>query len=202
VPVTSRTLVLASTSTYRRDLLDRLGVPFTVAAPPVDERAYDHRFEQLDDTAFAAELARAKANSLRTAWPDAWILAADQIAVLPGPLRLLLHKPGSARGAIEQLMQLAGRTHVLTTAVTLLDARTGVHLEAANTHRLSMRPFPVEEAEAYVHKYAPLDCVGAYRIEDAGIALFESIEGNDQTGIVGLPLMAVAGLLRQVGVLT
>ena len=98
-------------------------------------------------------------------------------------------------------MRLAGHTHVLTTAVTLFDAKSGAHYPAIDVHHMTMRPFARAEASAYVEACRPLDCVGAYRIEDAGIALFQKIEGSDQTGIIGLPLIAVARLLRQVGLL-
>jgi septum formation protein len=194
-------LVLASTSRYRAELLSRLQVAFAVAAPTFDEDAHRGSFADTDDETFALQMARGKAHSLAAAHADDWILAADQIAVLPGPPRCLLTKPGAAAAAVDQLMALAGRTHRLVTGVVLLHPRTGAEHTALDVHRLTLRDLPRAEAEAYVRDFAPLDCVGAYRIEDAGIKLFARIEGHDYTGIVGLPLIAVAGLLRQIGAL-
>lgn len=196
-----RTLVLASTSRYRRELLARLEVPFLAAAPEFDERAEDHRFAALGPAEFAVHLARGKAGSLRQGHPHAWILGADQVAVLPGPPDELLHKPGSEAQAVDQLMCLSGRTFELVTGVVLLDAATGESRAAVDHQRLTMRPFGRPEAEAYVARHRPLDCAGSFRIEDPGIKLFARIDSADFTGIIGLPLLAVAGLLRGVGLL-
>lgn len=191
-------LLLASTSPYRRTLLERLGVPFEVAAPQFDESAHDDLFDRLDDGAFASKLALGKAQSLVDSHPQALILAADQIATLPEP-RTLLHKPGTAERAVDQLMQLAGRTHTLTTGVVLLDASTGRAEQAVDQQRLTMRAYSRGEAAAYIEHAQPLDCVGAYRVEDRGITLFDRIEADDVTGIMGLPLLHVCDLLRRFG---
>lgn len=198
----TRPLVLASTSRYRRELLDRLEVPYVAAAPDFDERAEDGRFAAFGPADFACHLARGKAASLRAAHPDAWILAADQLAVVDeGGAEGLLHKPGDEEAAVAQLLRLAGRTHELVTGVVLLDARSGARREAVDRQRLTMRAFDEAEARAYVLRHRPLDCAGSYRIEDAGIKLFARIDGDDFTGIIGLPLLAVARLLREVGIL-
>lgn len=194
------TLILASTSRYRRELLERLEVPFETDAPDFDERSLDGRFGTMDHTAFALEQARGKARSLVGRYPQALILAADQIAIHPGPPERLLTKPGDEATAVEQLMGLAGQTHQLLTGVVLLDARSGVETTTTDLHRLTMRRFDRAEAQAYVGRHRPVDCVGAYRIEDAGIKLFERIEGEDFTGIIGLPLLSVSRLLRAAGV--
>jgi septum formation protein len=191
-------LVLASTSRWRAELLARLELPFTSAAPRFDERGEDHQFAQLGPRAFALHLARGKAHSL-AADSSAWILAADQLAILDEPSGpQLLHKPGTSERAIEQLMRLRGRTHQLVTAVVL--TRGTIEHHAFAEQRLTMRSFSLAEATAYVTKHQPLDSVGAYHIEDAGIRLFERIEG-DYTGIIGLPLLAVCRLLRAAGLL-
>lgn len=195
----SRPLVLASTSRYRHKLLSQLDLPFLAAAPTVDERAEDHRFADLGSDGFALFLAHAKANSLRASHPDGWILGADQIAVLPpGDL---LHKPETGERAVEQLMRVSGHVLNLVTGVVLLDATTGVTREAIDRQALTFRAFGREEAEAYVARHQPLDCAGSFRIEDAGITLFERLDGADFTGIIGLPLLAVCRLLRGVGLL-
>ena len=198
-----RPLVLASTSRSRHALLARLELPFEALTPDLDERAEDHRLADLGPHGLALHLARGKAESLRRARPDAWILAADQLAVLgdpPGPYELL-HKPATVDDAASQLLRLAGRTHSLVTGVVLLDARTGERREAVDHQRLTMRPFGEAEARAYAERHRPLECAGAYRIEDPGIKLFARIDGADFTGIIGLPLLAVAALLRDVGLL-
>lgn len=193
-------LVLASTSAARRTLLDRLEIAFAVAAPDYDEDAQRHHFEHDTDAAFALRLARGKAESLAERFGDRYLLAADQVAVLPGPPRRLLDKPGREDVAIEHLMALSGRTHHLTTGVVLRTPQGRV-LEAVDEQRLTLRAFDQAEAKAYVRRHRPLECAGSYRIEDAGIKLFERIEGQDYTGIIGLPLLAVARLLRDVGLL-
>jgi septum formation protein len=195
----TRPLVLASTSRYRHKLLAQLDLPFAVAAPDYDERAQDHRFAELGPEGFALHLARGKAESLRGAHPDAWVLAADQVAVLsPGEL---LHKPGTPERAVEQLLRASGRVMHLVTGVVLLDAATGAHQGALDRQALGLRSFGRAEAEAYVARHQPLDCAGSFRIEDAGITLFDRIDGADFTGIIGLPLLAVCRLLRAVGLL-
>ena len=194
-------LVLASTSAARRALLERLEVPFVVDAPEFDEAAHGDRFEGMTDAEFALLLARGKAQSLAARHPERWIVAADQVAVLPGPPRRRLDKPGREDVAIEHLVALSGRTHHLTTGVVLLHPGHGEQHEAVDEQRLTLRAYDRAEAEAYVRRHRPLECAGSYRIEDAGIKLFQRIEGQDYTGIMGLPLIAVAGLLRRVGVL-
>ena len=195
----TRPLVLASTSRYRHKLLAQLDLSFVTAAPNFDERPEDHRFAALGAEGFALYLAHAKASSLRTSHSDGWILAADQIVVLPpGDL---LHKPETAERAVEQLMHMSGHQIHLITGVVLLDAVTGVAHDAIDRHHLTLRAFGRAEAEAYVARHLPLDCAGSFRIEDAGIALFERIEGADFTSIIGLPLLAVCRLLRSVGLL-
>ncbi|MBK8713687.1 MAG: Maf family protein [Deltaproteobacteria bacterium] len=221
-------LVLASTSRYRRSLVERLGVPFAAMAPDFDERAHDDAFERLGPHAFALQLARGKAASVARALVAAagtsvgasatpaddadvcpradggrWILAADQLALLPAgadaPARLL-HKPGTPVAAVEQLMTLAGREHRLVTAI-VLRGHDGTEHHGVDEVVLHMRAFGRAEAEAYVDACAPLDCAGSYRVEDRGITLFRAIDGADPTSIMGLPLLLTASLLRRAGLL-
>jgi septum formation protein len=198
--VSAPRLLLASTSRFRAELLSRLGVEFDRDEPDFDERAHDHRFGELDAPAFAELLARGKAQSLAARHPDAYILAADQLAVVREDGRAeLLHKPPTAQAAVDQLMRLAGREHELITAVVLRGPDATVQV-GFDHHRMHMRPFGRPEAEAYVRKRTPTDSVGAYHIEDEGIALFEAIDGRDFTGIIGLPLLTVAPMLRRAGI--
>jgi septum formation protein len=195
-------LVLASTSPYRAELLERLEVPFEALPPDYDEDAQVHHFDVLGPEAFALHLARGKAESLRGERPEAWILAADQVGVLgaEGAARLL-RKPGDPESAVARLMELAGRTHELVTGVVLSAPGDEPAREVVDRQRLTMRAFGRAEAADYVARYRTADTVGAYRIEDAGIKLFERIESRDFTGIIGLPLLAVGRLLRDAGLL-
>ena len=196
--LTMRPLILASTSPYRAELLARLEVPFQGVAHRFDEERALPRFEALGPEDFALHLARGKAQSLSESYGDAWILAADQIGVLEGEDgNSLLRKPGREAAAIEQLMRMSGRQHRLITAVVLLDAQSGAEHHAVDRQHLTMRPFDRGEATRYVEKWRPVDCAGSYRIEDAGIKLFSDIQSSDFTGIIGLPLLAVARLLRE-----
>nr|WP_255216072.1 nucleoside triphosphate pyrophosphatase [Pseudenhygromyxa sp. WMMC2535] len=201
-------MILASTSRWRAELLARLELDFESLAPDFDERAHDGRFAELGPRDFALLLARGKAESLvaKLGARAAWVLAADQIAVLDeGAGPVLLHKPGSAAKAVAQLMRLRGRSHSLVTAVVLARVAggrvVGEPTWAIDEQRLTMRSFAEAEAADYVARHRPVDSVGAYHIEDAGIRLFERIEGEDYTGIIGLPLLAVCRLLRAQGLL-
>ena len=202
-PGSGRTLVLGSSSKYRAELLGRFGVPFEQESPDVDERAYDGRLAELGPEGLALVLARAKADALRREGGERWLLCADQVGVVAegDGRRRLLSKPGEPERCVEQLMSLAGRTHRLVNGVVLLDEATGEARERVDVQELTMRDFSRAEAEAYVRDALPLDSAGGYRIEDRGILLFERIASDDFTGIIGLPLLSTAGLLREVGLL-
>lgn len=189
-------LVLASTSRYRIEILKRLDLPFETRAPTIDERSFDDQFPTSTPEDFAQCLALAKARSVLDAeGDDTWVLGADQLAILPTDPPVMLHKPGTTARAIDQLMELSGREHHLVTGVALVGSG-GVHT-AADRVTLRMRAFDRAEATTYIERYAPLDCVGSYRIEDAGIRLFEDLAGSaDPTSIMGLPLVVVCRLLR------
>ncbi len=196
-----RPLVLASTSRYRKLLMERLELPFTAVAPDYDERAEEAALGDLPPAELAERLSLGKAESLRARFPSAWILGSDQIPVIPGEPDEILYKPETEARAVDQLMQLAGRAHVMLTAVVLLDAVTGTVTSALDRQVLVMRRYSRAEAQAYVRAHRPLDCAGSYRLEDPGIKLFERIEGGDYTGIIGMPLMSVTRLLRGAGLL-
>ncbi|MFO0627945.1 MAG: nucleoside triphosphate pyrophosphatase [Polyangiales bacterium] len=189
-------LVLASTSRYRRGLLARLGVDFEAVAPDCDEEALKPGLAHLEVPARAQHLARAKAQSVAAQFPDAVVLGSDQIAEVDGEV---LDKPGTPERARGQLLRLAGRTHRLHTAVTLLHAPSGRLVEHVDTTRLTLRALSTDAVARYVERDAPLDCCGSYRVESLGIALFARIEGDDPTAIEGLPLMRVAAMLADLG---
>lgn len=185
-------LILASSSPYRRQLLARLGVPFTVVPPKVDEAAFDDR--GLAPADLAVRLARAKATAIARHHADAIVIGSDQLACVDGRP---LGKPGSAPAAAAQLRLLAGREHLLTTAVAIVHPRGMV--EFADTAVLTMRALADDEIDRYVAADQPLDCAGSYRIEGLGIALFARIDCADHAAILGLPLLRLAHELRALG---
>jgi septum formation protein len=186
-------LVLASTSRYRAALLGRLGVPFRGVAPDCDEDAYKAR--GLTPEALAETLALAKAESLRGSLePSATIIGSDQVAAIDGEI---LGKPGSPEAAAAQLARLAGRTHRLVTAVAVLQGERV--LRHTDVTRLTMRPLTEAQIARYVAADQPLDCAGSYKLEERGVALFSSVESADHTAIVGLPLIALTGMLIALG---
>jgi septum formation protein len=187
-------LVLASTSRYRRELLARLVSDFRVVAPDVDEapRAGE------TPAALAGRLAQAKAVAVAAACPDSLVVGSDQVAELGGRI---LGKPGTREAARAQLAASSGRTVVFHTAVCLADARSAPpRCEAAiDRTEVVFRPLADEEIARYVDREQPLDCAGSFKAEGLGIALFEHIGTKDPTALIGLPLIALARLLRAAG---
>jgi len=185
-------IVLASTSRYRRILLERLGWPFEVAAPGVEEAALPG--ERPADTAL--RLAEAKARAVASQYADALVIGSDQVAELDGRA---VGKPLDHADARAQLRAASGRTVVFHTGVALVNARTGgaqVRLvDVASTFRL----LSDDDIERYLTREQPYDCAGSVKSEGFGIALFERIESDDPTALIGLPLITVAALLRAEG---
>jgi septum formation protein len=185
-------LVLGSTSIYRRALLERLGLPFRWRPPLCDEASL--KGAALEPRSLAATLAHAKATSLAAAEPDATIIGCDQVVSFRGQI---FGKPGSVGSAVAQLAAMAGQTHELITALVVVQ-RDRV-LEHTDVTTLTMRRLSHAAIERYVAADQPLDCAGAYKLESRGIVLFERIESEDHTAVVGLPLMALVTILRELG---
>lgn len=188
-----RILVLGSSSSYRRTLLERLGLPFEVAAPHIDEGVIAG--ESL--AAAALRLAEAKARAVAAVYRNALVIGCDQIANCAGAP---LGKPGTRERAIAQLTQMSEQTVVFHTALALVNSASG-HcsrrlVDVASTFRRLNR----DEIVAYVDRERPLDCAGSVRSEALGIALFEKITSDDPTALIGLPLIALTDLLRAEGV--
>jgi septum formation protein len=182
-------LVLASTSPYRRALLARLGLPFRCLVPLIHEDAL--KLGNWGPRELAEHLALAKARSLSEAEPNATIIGSDQLVSFEGRI---FGKPGSAQRAVDQLSAMAGSSHQLITSVAVwTKERTYVHTDITTMH---MRPLSREEVERYVAADVPLDCAGSYKLEERGITLFERIQTQDYTSIMGLPLIALTSLLR------
>lgn len=187
-------LVLASTSRYRRELLGRLGLPFRCLAPAVDETALPGEAP----AALATRLALAKARAAATACPRALVIGGDQVADLDGRT---LGKPGSVEAARAQLTACSGREVLFHTAVCVVDTRhEPARTQAvADSTRVVFRRLAAAEIARYVEAEHPLDCAGSFKAEGLGISLFERIESADPTALVGLPLIALARLLRTAG---
>lgn len=187
-----RPLVLASTSRYRRGLLERLGCPFVVAAPGVDESA---RPGEAAGTV-ALRLSEAKARAVASHYADALVIGSDQVADCNGRH---VGKPVNRDGALAQLRMLSGQTVVFHTGVALVDARSGrcqVELvDVAST----FRTLTDAEIAAYVDREQPFDCAGSVKAEALGIVLFDRIVSDDPTAQIGLPLIALTRLLRAEG---
>ncbi|HEY5637005.1 MAG TPA: Maf family nucleotide pyrophosphatase [Burkholderiales bacterium] len=187
-----RPLVLASTSQYRRQLLERLRVPFLCAAPQTDETPAPG--ESPAET--ASRLARAKAHAVTAAHPDALIIGSDQVACL-GAQRL--DKPGTHAVAVAQLTALSGRTAEFHTAVCLLDARSAAATTELVTCRVTFRLLDAATIEAYLRREQPYDCAGSAKSEGLGIALIERIDSPDPTALIGLPLTTLCAMLARAG---
>ncbi len=187
-------LVLASTSPHRRSLLERLGFPFEIVDPRLDETPFKREGIRPDE--LVVRLAEAKARAVLDAFPGSLVVGSDQCAEVDGRI---LGKPGSFEAAVDQLASLAGKTHRLLTGTCVLDTKTGVARTDLDVHRMTMRKLDRRQLEGYAMRDRPFDCAGAYRVESCGIALFERIEGIDHSAIVGLPLMRLAMLLAEAG---
>ena len=190
-------LILASTSRYRRSLLDRLGLPFSCVAPGVDEAALSNE----PGMALVGRLARAKAAAVASQHPQCWVIGSDQVAVLSGPdgEETMLGKPGTAARCIQQLEQCSGQTLSFITGVAVIQHESGTCREFIDTTRVRYRALDRASIERYVERERPLDCAGGFKSEALGITLCESIDSADPTGLIGLPLIRLSALLREAG---
>lgn len=187
------TLVLASASPYRRTLLERLQLPFEQRPADVDES----RQGEETPAELVRRLARSKAEAVARAVPGAIVIGSDQVAVRGDDV---LGKPGDAAEAIDQLTRSAGRHVEFLTAVCVLgpaaDDEPEEHIDIT---RVVFRPLSAEEIRRYVDRERPFDCAGSFRAEALGISLFERVDSQDPTGLIGLPLIWLAGALRRLG---
>jgi len=191
----SHRLVLASSSRYRAAVLERARIDVEVRPPSFDERALDEWFATWGVDRYVVEVALGKARAVAAGLGGGVVLAADQVAVLDG---VLLTKPVTRDRAVEQLLAMSGRTHELVNGVVVVAAPDGPELTAVDRHRVTMARYGRSEAAAYVERFAPLDCVGAYRIEDDA-GLIAEVEGSGDDGVIGLPVGVVRDLLARIG---
>ncbi len=186
-----RTLVLASTSPYRRRLLEQLGLKFLTAAP----RMVEELDQSVAPELLVKHLAARKAESLADRYPDALIIGSDQVFV--DPRGRTLGKPGTRARAKAQLRAMAGRTHCFYTGLSLLDSSNGQALTDFATFNVSLRPLTDEQIDFYLEREEPFDCAGSFKVEGLGIALMEGMEGSDYNSLIGLPLILLNDFLAQ-----
>ena len=185
--------MLGSTSRYRRELLARLGLPFEVAAPDVDETPLPGE----SAVATALRLSEAKARAVAARYRDALVIGSDQVADCDGRA---VSKPGDRTNAQRELRALSGRTIVFHTGIALVDAASGRCQREMVDVASVFRALTDAEIDNYLDREAPYDCAGAVKSEALGIALFERITSDDPTALVGLPLIALCRMLRAEGI--
>jgi septum formation protein len=187
-----KALILASTSPYRRQLLERLGVPFDVVAPEIDETAQPGEAPG----ALAARLADDKARAVARRFPGAVVIGSDQVPVHDGRI---IGKPGTPDRARRQLASFSGRRVVFLSAFSLHRRADGFRHEGIVETEVVFRELTDEEIRRYVERDLPVDCAGAFRSEATGSALVRAMNSSDPTAIIGLPLIAVSEGLRKAG---
>jgi len=187
-----RLIVLASASRYRRELLERLGLPFESAAPEVYEAEIPG--ESTSDTAL--RLAILKARAIGRRFPGALVIGSDQVASCEG---VRLGKPGNHANAVRQLELMSGKTALFETALAVLDTARDAIRTRVVACRVTFRPLERPTIEAYLAREQPYDCAGSAKAEGLGIALIQRIETEDPTALIGLPLIALTELLAEAG---
>ena len=189
----SRHLILGSTSRYRRELLERLQIPFDVASPDVDETPFPGEKPR----ALAERLALAKAHAVAKKFPHAVIIGSDQVADLHG---LPLGKPGTHVRAVAQLRQMRGQSVIFQTAVAVVCLESGFEQCSLAAVKVTFRDLGDDEIETYLRAEQPYDCAGSAKSEGLGIALLSSIESDDPTALIGLPLIRTCNMIRAAGI--
>ena len=191
--IAQRALILGSTSRYRRELLQRLRVPFDVVSPEVDETPLP------DETplALATRLAKAKAKAVAALHPNAVVIGSDQVADLNGEP---LGKPGTHERAVLQLQRMRGQTVVFQTAVSVVCQASGFEQTELAQIKVRFRDLSDAEIEAYLRAEEPYDCAGSAKSEGLGITLLDAIDNDDPTALVGLPLIRTCRMLRAAGI--
>ena len=183
-------LLLGSSSKYRKQLLERLGLPFSTASPDVDETAREGEAPKH----LVTRLAEDKARALSTSHPNHLIIGSDQVACVEEEI---LGKPGTDERAVEQLTRLSGNTVQFYTALVLFNSATNRLQVALDVTDVEFRSLESREIEAYVAREQPLDCAGSFKSEGLGVALFERISTEDPAALIGLPLVKLCEMLRK-----
>ena len=185
-------LILASTSRYRKALLEKLGLPFECAAPEVDESPLPGESAE----ALVVRLAHAKANAIADRFDQGLIIGSDQVCVCDGQI---LGKPGTVEKAVAQLMAAQGRSVTFYTGLCVLDAASGRTEQLVEPFTVHFRTLDEAALRRYVEAELPLDCAGSFKCEGMGIVLFKGLEGRDPNALIGLPLIGLIELLERHG---
>lgn len=191
-PTAPKPLLLGSSSRYRAQVLERLGIPFQQASPDIDETPLDGEAPQ----DLVLRLASRKGAALAGQFPDALIISSDQVASIDDQI---LGKPHTSERAEAQLQQLSGREVRFFTSIALLDAVSGEAQLDLDVTRVRFRTLTTAEIRDYVAREQPLDCAGAFKSEGLGVALFEAIDTTDPAALIGLPLIRLCAMLAAAG---
>jgi septum formation protein len=186
-------IILASTSAYRKALLERLQLPFHCRSPNTIETPLSGESAQ----ELCARLATDKARSLSAQFPDAVIIGSDQVASLG---KHIITKPGNHEAAMQQLQASSGRTVHFHTGLAVIAPAQGLELLHVEPFKVHFRDLTDSEIDSYLKADRPYDCAGSFKVESLGISLFTALEGQDPTSLIGLPLIALTQMLRQAGV--
>lgn len=188
----SRKLILGSSSPYRKQLLQRLGLPFHCISPDIDEQILDGETPQQ----LVQRLSKAKAEEVAKSESDAIIIASDQVAILDG---LVVGKPHTHENAIKQLSDASGRRVEFNTGLCVLDSHNRKSVVEMASFAVQFRTLSLEEIDAYLKKDQPYNCAGSFRCESLGVALFTRMEGDDPNALMGLPLIRLVAILKDFG---
>ena len=193
MPANSPPIVLASSSSYRRELLTRLQLPFSCHSPDIDEAPLAGESPE----ALVQRLAISKARKLAADYPQHLIIGSDQVAVLDGQI---IGKPGDAAGALRQLSAASGRSVVFLTGLAVLDTRTQSEQVDVVPFTVHFRQLSAVQIQRYIELEQPFDCAGSFKSEGLGVSLFRATEGDDATSLVGLPLIRLCDMLNACGI--
>jgi septum formation protein len=186
-------ILLASSSPYRRELLQKLHLPFSWASPDIDETPYPEESPQ----ALTLRLAEQKAKALADKHPEHLIIGSDQVTTLDG---IIIGKPGTHSAAVEQLQKCRSRSLVFLTSLCLLNTKTGRNQISLETYKVSFRNLSDQQIDRYLRLEQPYDCAGSFKAEGLGISLFDKLEGEDPNTLIGLPLIALIRMLNNEGI--
>lgn len=186
-------IILASSSPFRRELLNKLALPFTCHSPDIDETARDDE----SPVSLVERLAQEKANAVAEHCANALIIASDQVAVLNGQI---MTKPHTHANAVTQLTQSSGNKVCFLTSLCLLNSQTQHSQLAVSTYSVEFLPLTHQQIDAYLRKEQPYQCAGSFKSEGLGITLFSQLEGQDPNSLIGLPLIELTRMLRNEGI--
>jgi len=190
-------LLLASSSIYRQQLLEKLQLPFSMASPDIDESLRAHE----DPRDYVQRLAIEKAKALANDYPNHIIIGSDQCAVLEvDGQQVILGKPHTVENALKQLSQASGKQVTFLTGLCVFNSQTQQEVSLVEPFSVHFRTLTQAQIERYIEQESPLDCAGSFKSEGLGIRLFSALEGRDPNSLIGLPLIALVDLLEQQGI--